>query len=168
MCASPNCAAGVQQAHIKTVEYLRSTGMDHVVIREGIYAESWWLYAGFQPMSFSKDDSSELTWVFPEDGPFAWVTWDDLGPGTAKVLASYQQYIGQTLRLTGPRATMLADVAKLVEAQTGRKSDFEGSGQGRGGTVSQEAGERARERVLDGRQLEWVACGGCKWRDCNC
>ena len=116
-----SCTAGVQQAHIKTIEYLQQSGLKYVVVREGIYAESWWLYAGFQPQAFKAGDTSELTWVFPQDGPFAWVTWDDLGPGTANIVANYKQYIGQTLRLTGPRTTTLAQVAKLVEQQTGRK-----------------------------------------------
>jgi NAD(P)H dehydrogenase (quinone) len=36
-------------------------------------------------------------------------------------LRNYQNYLGQTLSLTGPRATTISDVAKLVEKQTGRK-----------------------------------------------
>lgn len=117
--------AGVQQAHIKTIDYLSQSGLQYVVIREGIYAESWWLYAGYQPKQFSKADKSGLSFVIPNDGPVAWVTWDDLGEGTAKILADYQRYIGQTLRLTGPRATTIKDVAKLVERYTERKVDVQ-------------------------------------------
>lgn len=36
------------------------------------------------------------------------------------ILADYQRYSGQTLRLTGPRATDLKGVAKLVESRTQR------------------------------------------------
>ena len=113
--------AGVQKAHVKTIEYLTQSGLQYIILREGIYAESWWLYAGYQSQQFSKNDKSDLRFVIPNDGPVAWVSWDDLGEGTAKILASYRQYIGQTLRLTGPRVSTIADVANLVEKQTGRK-----------------------------------------------
>jgi uncharacterized protein YbjT (DUF2867 family) len=113
--------AGVQQAHIKTIEYLAKCGLQYIVIREGIYAESWWLYAGYQPQTFRKDDKTDIRFVIPNDGPVAWVAWDDLGEGTAKILKDYRNYIGQTLCLTGPRTTTISDVAKLVEEQTGRK-----------------------------------------------
>jgi uncharacterized protein YbjT (DUF2867 family) len=113
--------AGVQQAHIKTVDYLKQTGLQYVIVREGIYAESWWLYAGFQPKSFKKGDMSEINFVIPNDGPVAWVSWDDLGEATARILENYQSYLGQTWNLTGPRATTISAVAKLVEKHTGRK-----------------------------------------------
>jgi uncharacterized protein YbjT (DUF2867 family) len=113
--------AGVQQAHIKTIDYLVQSGLQYVVVREGIYAESWWLYAGYQPQKYTKGDTGEIKFVIPNDGPVAWVTWDDLGEGTAKILQHYDQYIGKTLNLTGPRTTTLADVAKMVERYTGRK-----------------------------------------------
>lgn len=112
---------GVQQAHIKTIDYLTQTGLQYVVVREGIYAESWWLYAGFQPRKFKKDDTSEISFVIPNDGKVSWVTWDDLGEATARILQNYENYLGQTLNLTGPRTTSISDIAKLVEKHTGRK-----------------------------------------------
>lgn len=117
--------AGVQQAHIKTIDYLSRSGLQYIVVREGIYAESWWLYAGYQSQTFTKGDTSDLRFVIPNDGPVAWVTWDDLGEGTARILADYQRYIGQTLRLTGPRATTIASVAKLVEQYAGRRVEVQ-------------------------------------------
>lgn len=113
--------AGVQQAHIKTIEYLTKTGLQYIIVREGIYAESWWLYSGFQSQKFKKDDTTEIEFVIPNDGPVSWVTWDDLGEATARVLQNYEKYLGQTLNLTGPRATTISDVAKLVESRTKRK-----------------------------------------------
>jgi uncharacterized protein YbjT (DUF2867 family) len=113
--------AGVQQAHIKTIEYLKQTGLHYVIVREGIYAESWPLYSGFQPGKFKKGDTDDITFTIPNDGPVAWVTWDDLGEATAKILRDFQSYLGQMLSLTGPRATTISEVAKLVEKHTGRK-----------------------------------------------
>ncbi|KAK5239344.1 hypothetical protein LTR40_014604, partial [Exophiala xenobiotica] len=70
--------AGVQQAHIKTIEYLVQSGLQYVIVREGIYAEYWSVYAGFQPQKYHKGDSTEIRFVIPNDGPVAWVTTDDL------------------------------------------------------------------------------------------
>ncbi|KAL2401421.1 hypothetical protein ABEF93_005962 [Exophiala dermatitidis] len=125
--------AGVQMAHIKTVEYLREKQkelkeekLQYVIVREGIYAESWWLYAGYQPRKFKKGESGDpIRFVIPNDGPVAWVSWDDLGEATARILASYNKYIGQTLNLTGPRTRTLSEIAKLVEKYTGRQVKVE-------------------------------------------
>lgn len=107
--------AGVQQAHIHTVRYLQEKSkLDYIVIREGIYAESWWLYSGFQSIQLPRDPK-ELGFVIPDDGPTAWVSWDDLGEGTARILADHRQYIGQTLNLTGAYTSTITDIARLVE-----------------------------------------------------
>lgn len=112
--------AGVQRAHIRTVNYLREHNkLDYIVIREGIYAESWWLYSGFQPTQIPSEPR-ELDFVIPDDGPTAWVSWDDLGEGTARILADYKQYIGKTLNLTGAYTSTIADIARLVEKHTGK------------------------------------------------
>ncbi|KAL2417678.1 hypothetical protein ABEF95_013151 [Exophiala dermatitidis] len=121
--------AGVQMAHIKTVQYLEQKekeGLEIVIVREGIYAESWWLYAGYQPRKFKKGASADpIHFVIPNDGPVAWVSWDDLGEATARILADYKKYIGQTLNLTGPRTTTLSEIARLVEKYTGRQVKVE-------------------------------------------
>ncbi|CCA69192.1 hypothetical protein PIIN_03092 [Serendipita indica DSM 11827] len=95
--------AGVQQAHIKTVDYLVNSGLDYIVIREGIYAESWWLYAGF--LKFDRNDASKapIEFVMPGDGEMAW-----------------KEYIGQTIRLTGSRTATMKQVATLLEEKSGR------------------------------------------------
>lgn len=151
--------AGVQQAHIETVQYLKSSGVEHVVLREGIYAESWWLYAGFQPHPVPKDGSDEIDFVIPSDGPIAWVSWDDLGEGTAKILADLvsgnKKYIGQTLNLTGPRATTLTEIAKLLGKVGGRKVNVRLVGK-----------EAAKEYHLkDGEKETWLVESWVGWFD---
>lgn len=117
--------AGVQQAHIKTIEYLQTSGMKYVIVREGIYAESWWLYAGFQKHPLSKSDTEDIEFVIPDDGPIAWVSWDDLAEGTALILSQIahgkEDWINQSLSLTGPRATTITKMASLLEEHSGRK-----------------------------------------------
>lgn len=152
--------AGVQQAHIKTVEYLEQSGLQYVVVREGIYAESWWLYAGFQPRKFKEDDSNEIRFVIPNDGPVSWVTWDDLGEATAKILQSYEKYVGRTLNLTGPRTTSLSDIAKLVEEYTGRKVKVD--------VVGRQEAERYHkfEKKSLPEDRFWVIESWAGWHDC--
>lgn len=149
--------AGVQQAHIKTVEYLQHSGLEYVVLREGIYAESWWLYAGFQAKDFKKGDTDPITFVIPDDGPVAWVSWDDLGEGTAKILARLakgeREWIGKTLNLTGPRTSTLNDVAGLLERYTGRKVDVKLVG----------ADEARRYHLADGKKEDWLVSSWVGW-----
>lgn len=123
--------AGVQQAHIKTAEYLQQQqqqqegrGLEYIILRQGIYAESWWLYAGFQPQRFKTGDIDPITFVIPDDGPIAWVSWDDLAEGTAKILARIvsgdRTWIGKTLNLTGSKTYTLKQVAGLLQEHVGR------------------------------------------------
>lgn len=148
--------AGVQQAHIKTVEYLQSTGLEYVVVREGIYAESWWLYAGFLQQPLPEGD---VTFVIPADGPIAWVSWDDLGEGTAKILAELvhgnRRWIGQTLNLTGPRSTTISDVGRLLEETSGRKVEVK--------VVGKE--EAKKYHLKDGKKEEWLVDSWIGWFD---
>ena len=151
--------AGVQQAHIKTIDYLSHSEIDYVVVREGIYAESWWLYAGFQPHPPSKGESAKIEFVIPDDGPVAWVGWDDLGEGTAKILTELakgeRKWIRQTLNLTGPKTATLKDVARLVAEYSGRKVEVKLVGK-----------EKAKEYHLgDGKKEEWLVSSWAGWFD---
>ncbi|KAJ9650247.1 hypothetical protein H2198_010435 [Neophaeococcomyces mojaviensis] len=150
--------AGVQQAHIRTVGYLAGCGLDYLVVREGIYAESWWLYAGFQSRTIA-ESGEPLTFVIPNDGPVAWVTWDDLGEGTARILAKLvqgeRQWIGKTLNLTGPRTATITDIARLVERYSGRTVEVK--------CVGKEEAERYHLR--DGKKEEWLVNSWVGWFD---
>lgn len=72
------------QAHIDTERYLKESGLTYTIIREGIYSESWPLYFGFFDANEGKDEV-----VVPySDGKIAWVHRDDLGEGTARIIAA--------------------------------------------------------------------------------
>ena len=161
---------GVMQAHLKTIDHLEQTRdkaradgqeFDFIVLREGIYAESWWLYEGYQPRVLTTaagGDKGEMTWVIPNDGKAAWVTWDDLGEGTAKVLADHQQYLGHSLRLTGPRATSLNDIARMVEQETGWTINVQLVGR-------EEAKRHHVEKKSAGEGGDWVIESWSGWYD---
>jgi NAD(P)H dehydrogenase (quinone) len=84
--------AGVMQAHINTVKYLKSTGLHHTIVREGIYAEIWNLFAGFVQLDDSKDD---IDIVVPGVGEMTWASRDELGEATAIIVANKVSVIYQ-------------------------------------------------------------------------
>ncbi|KIW62195.1 hypothetical protein PV04_10393 [Phialophora macrospora] len=119
---------GIQQGHVHTVKYLTECGLDYIVLREGLYAQAWAYYADLRygmwtkgQALFNKADSPPPEWVIPNDAAIAWVDIDDLAEGNARILANYASYRNQTLRLTGPRATSISEIAKLVAERTGRE-----------------------------------------------
>ena len=71
------------RAHWDTEKYLKQSGLTYTIIREGIYSESYPLYFGF----WNPSRGSEVKVPYG-DGGIAWVSREDLGEGTARVLAS--------------------------------------------------------------------------------
>ncbi|CAF1677508.1 unnamed protein product, partial [Adineta ricciae] len=95
--------AHVMQAHLDTEAYLKKSGLTYTILREGLYSESYSLYTGF----FNHVNDHEV--CVPGDGPIAWVCIDDLGEGTAKLMAKggYEQ---ETLLLTGSTSITISGV----------------------------------------------------------
>lgn len=111
---------GIQQGHIGTMRYLAKSGMEHIIVRQGIYAEAWAHYAGHVRWGAGR----KLDWSVPLDIAVAWTALDELGEGNAAILANYRDYVGQTLRLTGPKATKISEIARIVEERTGSVVKF--------------------------------------------
>jgi len=103
--------AAVMQAHIDTEAYLKESGVGYTIIREGIYNESWPLYFGwFDPRKGGERDE---VWVPYSDGGIAWACRDDLGLGTAKIIAAESGYENRTVLLSGSTAPTLSSLASL-------------------------------------------------------
>jgi NAD(P)H dehydrogenase (quinone) len=83
--------AGVLQAHIKTVAYLKTTGLDWTVVREGTYAHLWNNMAGFLKTDGPKGEEQEC--VIPGDGPNAWVNREELGIATGRIVGNWVSQI---------------------------------------------------------------------------
>ena len=78
----------VMRSHLDTEVYLKESGMAYTIVREGAYNETWPLYLGIFDLQMlqGKDD---LTLYAPiGDGGICWASQDDLGVGTAKILAA--------------------------------------------------------------------------------
>jgi uncharacterized protein YbjT (DUF2867 family) len=78
-----NSQAAVMHAHLDTENYLKQSGITYTIIREGIYSESYPLYFGYWNPHRGKDVKIPYG-----DGGIAWVCREDLGEGTAKVIAA--------------------------------------------------------------------------------
>ncbi|POR34388.1 Quinone oxidoreductase 2 [Tolypocladium paradoxum] len=110
-------SAGVKQAHIQTVRYLKASGLKWTILRYATYSHLWNNFAGFLRLEGKGD--AEV--VMPDDGPNHWASRHDLGEATAKVLANWRSYESQTVNFTGPQLLSISDVVELYSKHTGRR-----------------------------------------------
>ncbi|OJT13276.1 Quinone oxidoreductase 2 [Trametes pubescens] len=101
--------AAVMRAHIDTERYLKESGLTYTVLREGIYSESYPLYVGF----FDPAEGKEEIVVPYSDGPIAWVTREDLGEGTAKIMVQ-GGFENEIRLLCGSGAFTLSEIAEKI------------------------------------------------------
>ncbi|KAI0657789.1 NmrA-like family protein [Cubamyces menziesii] len=107
--------AAVMQAHIDTEQYLKANGLTYTILREGIYSESYPLYFGFFNAAEGKDEV-----IVPySDGGIAWVSREDLGEGTAKIIIQ-GGFENETRLLSGSRSVTLKEIAEKISSFLGR------------------------------------------------
>ncbi|KAG9693296.1 NAD(P)-binding protein, partial [Aureobasidium melanogenum] len=105
----------VMQAHIRTEAYLANLqNIDYTVLREGLYNESWPLYASYYDL---KDDKrSEVP--IGGDSPISWTAISDLGLASALVIvAPSSEYAAKTFYLSATQgARTISQVLEKVSA----------------------------------------------------
>jgi uncharacterized protein YbjT (DUF2867 family) len=117
--------AGVMRAHLRTEAYLKELqekeGMKVTVIREGLYNSSWPLYLGYFDVGKGKEGRDEI--VLAGDGKISWTSIEDLGLGTALVLADETgRWVGKTFYLASARnQRTLEEIAGSVGSVRGRE-----------------------------------------------
>lgn len=142
--------SGVMAAHLRTESRLRTQqDFKYTIIREGLYNESWPLYLGHSSMD-GWIDRSEVP--VAGDGPISWTAIDDLGLGTAAILADASgKYDNQLVTLSNTKAYTLDEVASLVSQYSGKQVKMK----------IVDPAEHIRyyveERGLDRGQVEWWA-----------
>lgn len=140
--------SGVMAAHLRTEDKLRNQNdYKYTIIREGLYNESWPLYLGHSSMD-GKIDRSEIP--LAGDGPVSWTAIDDLGLGTAAILADKTgEYDNQLLTLSNMKVYTLKEVAELVSQYSNKQVSVK----------IVDPAEHVRyyveERGLDRGQVEW-------------
>lgn len=77
--------AGVMEAHVKTVQYLKASGISWTIVREATYAHLWNNFAGFLRL----EGEGDFDVVVSQDGPNSWASRQDLGEATGKIVARW-------------------------------------------------------------------------------
>ncbi|KAI5210622.1 NAD(P)-binding protein [Aureobasidium subglaciale] len=109
----------VMQAHIRTESYLAKLPINYTIIREGLYNESWPLYASYYDL---KDDQrSEVP--IGGDSPISWTAISDLGLASALVIvAPSSEYAHKTFYLSRTQgARTINQILEKVSAIRSRK-----------------------------------------------
>ncbi|KAF3765222.1 NAD(P)-binding protein [Cryphonectria parasitica EP155] len=130
---SSKSQAVVMQAHLSSEKYLSSLaqsdpGFTYTSIREGLYSESYPIYTAFLDPK-NAPDGAEVT--IPHDGSGPGVTWvkrDELGEGSAKLIAKYcgvggqfpQQLVNGTVLLSGTTEISLAETVGVLGRAVGK------------------------------------------------
>jgi uncharacterized protein YbjT (DUF2867 family) len=108
----------VQQLHLETEEYIKRSGINFTIVREGIYADSFPVMLNWTP------ESTRV--VVPDDGPVAWISRDELAEANARLLLNNErQYRNAVTLLTGPTTLTLRQIAELITEVTGKPLSFE-------------------------------------------
>lgn len=121
--------AEVMQAHLVTEKRLKEIaaereGFTWTSIREGLYHESFPIYTSFWSLDKPADEI-----LIPHDGSgkgVSWVKKDELGEGSAKLIAQYTKspadfrWINKLVVLTGAKEWSLANTVKVLGSAVGK------------------------------------------------
>ncbi|KAF7954413.1 hypothetical protein EAE96_005535 [Botrytis aclada] len=109
---------GVMRAHLRTEAYLKTlTDIKWTIVREGLYQESWPLYAGFYD---TVADAREEV-VVAGDGPVSMISLEDLGVANALVLMDWSgMYEGQFFYLSPRKSISMTEVLEMVSEIRGK------------------------------------------------
>ncbi|CAN9394118.1 unnamed protein product [Alternaria alternata] len=115
---TPDSLAFVMQAHLDTERYLAS------LQRNGLYTESYGLYLAFLDL---KNPPKELKIPHNGEGPgISWVKREELGEGTAHLLAEYNKnpatfsHINDTILLSGPQELSIGQSVESIGRVLGK------------------------------------------------
>lgn len=117
------------QAHLDTEKYLAKLAIErpsftYTIVRQGLYTESYGMYLAFPDL---KNPPSQIKLPHDGKGPgISWVKRDELGEGTAHLLAEYMSdpaafpYINKTLLLSGPEELSLEESVNAISRVVGK------------------------------------------------
>ncbi|PCD20927.1 hypothetical protein FGRA07_05079 [Fusarium graminearum] len=126
--------AEVMGAHLDSERRLKelaemNSGFTFTSVREGLYSESFPIYTSFLDL---KNPPSKV--LIPHDGSgpgVSWVKRDELGEGTARLIASYAEspstfgYINKIVTLTGTKSFSLAETMEVLSRAAGKNFEIQ-------------------------------------------
>ncbi|KAL7265820.1 hypothetical protein RUND412_011653 [Rhizina undulata] len=95
----------VQASHLYTEDYLKKSGVEYTIIREGIYTEAFPLFLNWEPTTKKIH--------LPGDGPIAFAARTELAEANARLLLG-ESHKNSTALLSGPEAITLREIAELI------------------------------------------------------
>jgi len=113
--AGPDATFTLARDHWATEEYLRASGLPHVILRDNLYLD-------FLPLMVGADGAIRGP---AGDGRVAAVAQDDIADAAVAVLREPAAHDGATYTLTGPAALSLDEVATALSAHTGSPVRYE-------------------------------------------
>jgi len=113
--AGPDATFTLARDHWATEEYLRGSGLPHVILRDNLYLD-------FLPLMVGADGAIRGP---AGDGRVAAVAQDDIADAAVAVLREPAAHDGATYTLTGPAALSLDEVATALSAHTGSPVRYE-------------------------------------------
>ncbi|EDO02814.1 hypothetical protein SS1G_05291 [Sclerotinia sclerotiorum 1980 UF-70] len=113
---------GVMRAHQRTEEYLKGLkDIKWTIVREGLYQESWPIYAGFFNTQSEDADAREEI-VVAGDGGLSMISLRDLGVANALVLADESaKYEGKMFFLSLRKSLSIGEILRIVSKVKGRE-----------------------------------------------
>ncbi|WP_298145765.1 SDR family oxidoreductase [Flavobacterium sp.] len=109
---------GNTQSDIDTENYLKKSGLNYTVLKNGLYAETIPLYLGFAFLQ-----SGAKIALKEGDGKIAFATRNDLAEAAAKVLLT-NNYHNSELLLTGGEALTFSEVTKIASVATNKQVSY--------------------------------------------
>ncbi|GAA4285674.1 SDR family oxidoreductase [Georgenia daeguensis] len=109
--ASPDATFAHARLHWETEEYLRSTGLATVMLRDNLYLD-------FLPALMGEDGVIRGP---AGDGRLSAVAQDDIADAAAAVLSDPARHDGKVYDLTGPEELTMTEVAAILTAHLGRQ-----------------------------------------------
>lgn len=106
--------AVVMDAHIKTENWLKQSGLDYTILRHNLYAEVVPMFLGDKKALLG----SKTIFLPTEAGKTAFALRDDLAEAGATVLKNYTEHTNKIYTLDGPEAIDFKEIASIVSSIT--------------------------------------------------
>ncbi|KAH6984247.1 hypothetical protein BKA56DRAFT_313924 [Ilyonectria sp. MPI-CAGE-AT-0026] len=104
----------IYQAHLETERMLQESGLNYTVIKEAIYAETWWMLMGY-------DRNSKSILIPAKDGQVTMTPRDELVEANAQLLLRCDEFKDKRVILpTGPKAYTWTEMVEAMNEVTGK------------------------------------------------
>ncbi|MFD2827830.1 SDR family oxidoreductase [Leeuwenhoekiella polynyae] len=112
--------AMVMDAHIKTENWLKESGLDYTILRHNLYAEVLPMFLGDKEALLG----SRTIFLPTETGKTGFALRDDLAEAGMIVLKNYKNHTNRVYTLDGPKAIDFKEIASILSTITSEEIEF--------------------------------------------